>query len=59
MADYEEVVQRAWEEDQRIGEPQHDEQNEAREPKKKKPKLNSFVTNHPIVTAIKLRPSYT
>ena len=57
LADHEEAVQRAWEEEQRIGEPQRDEQNEAREPKKKKPKLNSFVTNCPIATAIKLRPS--
>ena len=57
LADHEEAVQRAREEEQRIGEPQRDEQNEAREPEKKKPKLNSFVTNRPIATAIKLRPS--
>ena len=58
LADHEEVVQRAWEQDQRIREPQCDEQNKAREPEKKKPKLNSFVTNCPIATAIKLCPSH-
>lgn len=36
---------------------QRNVQNETREAEKKKPKLNSFVVNRPIATAIKLRPS--
>ncbi|KAF8877728.1 hypothetical protein CPB84DRAFT_1752062 [Gymnopilus junonius] len=59
LADHDEAAQRAEEEDQHQNEElQHNEQNETREPEKKKPKLNSFVTNCPIATAIKLHPSH-
>ncbi|KAF8902742.1 hypothetical protein CPB84DRAFT_1746483 [Gymnopilus junonius] len=58
LADCEEAAQRAQEEDQQRNEElQRNEQNETREPKKKKPKLNSFIANCPIATAIKLHPS--
>jgi len=59
LADRDEAAQRAQEEDQqRNKECQCNEQNETRELKKKKPKLNSFVANCPITTAIKLHPSW-
>jgi hypothetical protein len=59
LADNEEAALRAQElEDQRRNEEnQRNEQNETREIEKKKPKLNSFIANRPIPTAIKLRPS--
>jgi len=57
LADREEAAQRAQEEEQQHEELQRIEQNETRELEKKKPKLNSFVANRPIATAIKLRPS--
>ena len=60
LADWEEAAQRAQEEENQCQneEPQHNDQNETREVKSKKPKLNSFVANHPIAMAIKLRPSH-
>jgi len=60
LADREEATRRAQEEEDqhRNEELQRNDQNETRvEPEKKKPKLNSFVANRPIATAIKLRPS--
>jgi hypothetical protein len=59
LADREEAEQRTRERQQppQDDEPRQDEQNESREVEKKKPKLNSFVANRPIATAIKLRPS--
>ncbi|KDR72390.1 hypothetical protein GALMADRAFT_253193, partial [Galerina marginata CBS 339.88] len=59
LADREAAAQREQEEEDqhRNEEPQRNEQNETRETEKKKPKLNSFVANRPIATAIKLRPS--
>jgi len=53
----EEAAQRAQEEEQQHEELQHIEQNKTRELEKKKPKLNSFIANCPIATAIKLWPS--
>lgn len=62
LADNKEAIQRAQEEeDQHQMEAlQHNAANmqtETRETEKKKPKLNSFIANCPIATAIKLCPS--
>ena len=59
LADWEEAAQRTQEEENQHQneEPRHNDQNETREVEKKKPKLNSFVANHPIAMAIKLCPS--
>ena len=56
LADQEEAAQRAQEEENQCQdeEPQHNNQNETREVEKKKPKLNSFIANHPIAMAIDL-----
>jgi len=59
LADREEEALRAQEEEdqRRNAENRPDDQTQTRELEKKKPKLNSFIANHPIPTAIKNRPS--